>query len=231
MNAKLEVVEPTPADALRDAAARLRHAREAVTEANRRIEGFDLAETQAREDTAQEALQEADEALQDALADGDEGAIEDARNRRKQATGAWNTARGAHDERKAAVKGLERRRDAAQAEQEAAVAAFTDAEVAFLQSELDRAEASYAAAAKKVRDTYCRTRALHFALRGKLGNGAPSIADATIRIPTLGPYSKKLRAHPEQYGPAFEDAHLNAHMEAAKEALKGDIEALAGKAG
>ena len=223
MNAKLEVVEPTPADTLRDAGARLRHAREAVTEALRRIEGFDLAEPQAREDTAQEALQEADEALQDALADQDEQAIEDARNQRKQAREVWNDARFAHDERKAALKGLERRRDAAQTALEAAEAAFTDAEVAFLQAELDRAEAAYASAARKVRDTYCRTRALHAALRGKLGNGAPSIADATIRIPTLGPYSKKLRANPEQYGPAFEDAHLNAHMEAAKETLKGDI--------
>ena len=206
------LTETDPAATLGDATTRLQAARDALAAAEARIAAFDLAAAQEAEETAQEAVRVADEALGTALADGDEKAITAAREHRGKATEAWSAARGRADDRRAALRALERRRDAAAAEQDNAQAAFDEAQAGWLRGELKAAQAAYAEAAERTRGAYARVRAVHFRLRVALGDAgrAMTMPDTSIRLPRIGTF------------PAFEDSH-GTHVDAASEALKGEL--------
>ncbi len=230
MNAKLKTVEHAPADTLREAGARLKAAQEAAEAAEARIAAFDTTAAQEAEDTAQERVRVADEALADALADDDAEAITAARERRAEAITAWNTARGQTNDRRSALRALERRRGAAEAEQEAAEAAMRDALAEYLRGELETAEKAYAKAAADTREAYCRTLAVFERLKvamGREGRGR-TLGDTTIRLPSLGQCSQQLREHPEQRGPVYDSEMGSGRVGTAAEALNGELETIAG---
>ena len=233
MPAKLQALPTTPTDAaLAAAATRLKAARDAVAAAEERMAAYDIGPDESAEANAQERVRLADEHLADALADDDETAIAAARERAEEAIAAWNTLRGRANDRRSALRALERRRDAAVAEQEAAQAAMRDAEAAYLRGELEAAEASYATAAAQARDTYCRVRAVHWELKLALGDAGKGMGlpDTNLRLPTLGEQSRLLRPNPSEYGPLYDSATGTAHVDAATEALRAEIEAARGGA-